>query len=396
MPKNRDLEDHFTILEGRCHLFRRENSSYWWCGFHHKGKYLRVSTKEKNRSAAEVTARNWYLKTQGEIAVGKLANPAHTFEKVSKLALSHYEGLVKREIRSPVTLEGIKSILDSRVMPYFKKMLVADIDNTTWHKYKEHILTEYPNARRGTLHQYKNAIRVVLNEAYRRGMIQQMPIFKDEYKTRKVEQARPWFDANEYKTLHTTILAHAKRLEKLDKLQYQHAMELYDYVLFATNTGMRVGELNNMRFRDVQIVIEKLTEKEILIISNIKGKRGSGTCQSYYGAVPAFRRRIEMRKIKYPQKSDEKVFLVHHRAMFNNILERKKLKFSKTNPPAKRDFVSLRATYICFRLLNGVPVYEIANNCRTSVAVIESSYARYLGGRLMPNINRTAQEGWDY
>jgi integrase len=396
MPKSNDQEQHFTILEGRCHLFRRENSSYWWCGFHHKGKYFRASTKEKNRSAAEVVARNWYLKKQGEIAVGKVSNPAHTFEKVQKLALEHYEGLVKREIRSPVTLEGIKSILTSRVTPYFKKMLVEDIDNTTWHKYKEHILKEYPGAKRGTLHQYKNAIRVVLNEAYRRGIIKQMPIFKDEYKTRRVEQARPWFNTSEYKSLHSSILSHAKRLEKIDKLQYQHAMELYDYVLFGTNTGMRVGELNNMRFCDVQIVTEKLTGKDILIISNIKGKRGSGTCQSYYGAVPAFLRRIDMRGIKDYKKSEEKVFLVHHRAMFNKILEKKKLKFSRTNPPARRDFVSLRATYICFRLLNGVPVYEIANNCRTSVAVIESSYARYLGGRLMPNINKTAQEGWDY
>ncbi len=88
--------------------------------------------------------------------------------------------------------------------------------------------------------------------------------------------------------------------------------------------------------------------------------------------------------------------MIHHRAMFNVILKKTKLKTTKTNPPIKRDFVSLRATYICFRLLNGVPIYEIANNCRTSVEMIEQSYAKHLGGRLMPNINRVAQKGWDY
>lgn len=396
MPKSKASEEHFTILDGKCHLYRRNNSPFWWCGFHHKGKYLRASTKEVDHSAAEVVARNWFFQKQGEIASGKISNPSHTFERVTKGALEHYEQLVERGIRSPVTLEGIKSILSSRVTPYFKKMLVAEIDNTTWHAYKEHILEQYPTATRGTLHQYKNAIRVVLNEAFRKGLIKQMPVFKDEYKTRKIEQARPWFNSSEYTKLHNAILAHANRLKKIDKLQYRNAMELYDYVIFATNTGMRVGELNNMKFSDIQVVKEKLTGKEILIISNIKGKRGSGTCQSYYGAVPAFMRRVQMRGIDKPAKCDEKVFLIHHRAMFNNILESKKLKVSKTSPPAKRDFVSLRATYICFRLLNGVPVYEIANNCRTSVAVIESSYARYLGGRLMPNINRTAQPGWDY
>jgi hypothetical protein len=84
--------------------------------------------------------------------------------------------------------------------------------------------------------------------------------------------------------------------------------------------------------------------------------------------------------------------------MFNNILEAKNLKYTNTNPRIKRDFVSLRATYICFRLLNEVPIYEIANNCRTSVQMIEDHYAKRLGGQLMPNINRvaTAREGWDF
>ena len=180
-------------------------------------------------------------------------------------------------------------------------------------------------------------------------------------------------------------------------------------MIIATNTGMRVGELQNMKFSDVEIVKEKMTDKEVLVIRNIKGKRGSGVCQSYYGAVPAFRRRMKARGIsdinghansvrskrsKLNGLLDEKVFLIHHRTMFNNILEKAGLKYSDSNPPARRDFVSLRATYICFRLLNGVPVYEIANNCRTSVAIIESNYARHLGGQLMRNINRT--EGWDY
>jgi hypothetical protein len=82
--------------------------------------------------------------------------------------------------------------------------------------------------------------------------------------------------------------------------------------------------------------------------------------------------------------------------MFNVILEKLGLKFTNDNPPAKRDFVSLRATYICFRLLSGVPVYEVATNCRTSVEMIEKSYARLLSGRMMQNINRTTTiQSWE-
>ena len=279
-------------------------------------------------------------------------------------------------------------------MPYFKDKPVTSIDNAMWHAYKADILEKYPLATRGTLHQYKNALRVVLNEAYRSGVLKEVPIFKDEYKSRKIESARPWFSEAEYSKLHQAIMAHARKLKKIDKRQHANALELHDYVIFGVNTGMRVGELNNVRFCDVQVKTEKLSGKEILIISNIKGKRGTGTCQSYYGAVPAFKRLVERRGIEKPQASTEKLFLTHHRVMFNVILNKTDLKIAKTNPPSKRDFVSLRATYICFRLLNGVPVYEVANNCRTSVAMIEQSYAKYLGGSLMQNINKTSIDGW--
>jgi hypothetical protein len=120
------------------------------------------------------------------------------------------------------------------------------------------------------------------------------------------------------------------------------------------------------------------------------------SCQSFYGAVAPFRRILERRGITEPSKCDENLFLIHHRVMFNEILKKKNLKVTKSKPPLKRDFVSLRSTYICFRLLNGVPIYEIANNCRTSVAVIQEHYAKPLGGVLMKNINRTNIEGWDY
>lgn len=387
-----------TILDGVVHVFMRDGSPYWWAGFHFKGKYHRTSTKQTKSDAADAVAQQWYFQKQTEIANGQISTAKHAFDKLATEALQNYKtNFVDRGIRSQKTYDGIESVMTSRVVKYFKKMPVTAIDNTVWHQFKEQMILEYPEIKRGTLHQYKNAVRVVLNYAYKKGLIKALPVFKDEYSTKRIEAPRPWFNSTEYRTLHASILAHAKRLKQIDRRQHEHAMELYDYVIFATNTGMRVGELKNCKVSDVKIVTEQLTGKEILIISNIKGKRGAGTCQSYYGAVEAYRRIIERRQIKKPSECDEPLFLIHHRVMFNNILEKKNLKMSKTKPPARRDFVSLRATYICFRLLNGVPIYEIANNCRTSVAVIQESYASHLGGQMLKNINRTNNlEGWDY
>ncbi len=390
--------EKITILDDKVHVFMRDGSPFWWCGFHFKGKYIRTSTKQKHLEAAKAFAKDWYFSKQTEIASGEIASPKHEFGKLAEEALANYKTMfVDRGQRSLKTYEGIEGILNSRVKDYFKKVAVQNIDNTAWHKYKEDMVALYPNIKRGTLHQYKNAIRMVLNYAYRQGILKQLPQFKDEYDTTKNTATRAWFTKDEYSKLHNSIRKHADYLETRDKLQHQHARELYDYVIFGTNTGMRVGELNACRFCDVRIVVEKLTDKKILVISNIKGKRGVGNCQSFYGAVDAFLRIVKRRGLTLAQakESTEKLFLVHHRVMFNNILKEKKLKMTNTNPPTKRDFVSLRSTYICFRLLHGAPIYEIANNCRTSVKMIQDHYAKHLGGQLMRNINRIKFDSWE-
>ena len=386
-----------TILDGKVHVFMRDGSPFWWGGFHFKGKYLRTSTKQKNLDSAKTVAQQWYFQKQTEIASGEIISSKHKFGKLADEALANYKKTyVERGVRSQKTYDGIEGIMKSRVYDYFEKTPIQAIDNTLWHKYKDDMITKYPQIKRGTLHQYKNAIRVVLNYAYKMGYIKELPIFKDEYTTQKTTNSRPWFNSNEYKTLHRSIDAYAKQVKKVDSRKYAYALELYDFVIFATNTGMRIGELRNCKISDVKIVKEKLTQKEILIISNIDGKRGKGTCQSYYGAVKPFKEILKRRQITNASKCDEKLFLIHHRVMFNTILKLKGLKINNTKPPQKRDFVSLRSTYICFRLLNGVPIYEIANNCRTSVAVIQEHYAKQLGGSLLKNINRTNIQGWDY
>ena len=154
--------EKYSMHDGKCHLFQRERSPYWWCGLHHQGKYIRTSTKTTNKSEAERFASKWYFKKLNEIDSGEIINEKITFEKVKNQALIHYKGLVDRNVRSGVTLEGIESILRSRVAPYFDKINIKKIDNTTWHEFKEDILAKYPQSKRGTLHQYKNAIQTTL------------------------------------------------------------------------------------------------------------------------------------------------------------------------------------------------------------------------------------------
>jgi integrase len=152
--------------------------------------------------------------------------------------------------------------------------------------------------------------------------------------------------------------------------------ELHDYVLFMVNTGLRPDEARRLEFRDVEIVEDRSTGETILEIS-VRGKRGVGYCKSMPGAVLPFerlRKRFEERQGTV-QPTDT-LFTANHRELLNAILDEEKLKFDREGN--RRTAYSLRHTYICFRLMEGADIYQIAKNCRTSVEMIEKFYAVHI------------------
>src|SRR6201999_3558798 len=65
-----------------------------------------------------------------------------------------------------------------------------------------------------------------------------------------------------------------------------------------------------------------------------------------------------------------------HHELFNIILGEENLKSDREGQT--RTAYSLRHTYICFRLMEGADIYQIAKNCRTSVEIIEKYYASHI------------------
>jgi len=118
----------------------------------------------------------------------------------------------------------------------------------------------------------------------------------------------------------------------------------------------------------------------------VRGKRGVGFCKSTTGAVTPYQRLKEREKPEYidkekgKPKTTDKVFPKSHRQLLNNILEEEGLKFDREGQP--RTAYSLRHTYICFRLMEGADIYQIAKNCRTSVEMIEKYYASHIKNNL--------------
>ena len=50
-----------SLMDGRLHVYRRENSRFWQCSTYLNGRNHRETTKETNLSAAKEFARDWYM-----------------------------------------------------------------------------------------------------------------------------------------------------------------------------------------------------------------------------------------------------------------------------------------------------------------------------------------------
>ena len=56
--------EKLTVLDGKLHIYKRPRSSFWQCGFHHYGNYLRTSTKLTELPDAIEKAKQWYYEKQ--------------------------------------------------------------------------------------------------------------------------------------------------------------------------------------------------------------------------------------------------------------------------------------------------------------------------------------------
>jgi integrase len=217
-------------------------------------------------------------------------------------------------------------------------------------------------------------IRQVFNTALRQRLIDHMPDMSRPYQQSGKVKPRAWFSQEEYRKLYE---ATRRRAEVPLKKRWKWTCEqLHDYVLFMANTGLRPDEANRLEYRDVAIVDDDATGERILEIEVHRGKRGFGYCKSTAQAVRPFERLVERNK---PRPAD-KVFPTSNHMLFNNILDELELKFDRLGQ--RRTAYSLRHTYICFRLMEGADIYQIAKNCRTSVKMIEDFYASHIKNRL--------------
>ena len=367
--------EHHELMGGKLHVYRREGSDNWQCSTYLAGKNWRVSTKEDSLSRAKDFAEDWYLELRGKSRAGVL-KVGRTFKEAAKQFLHEYEVITDGE-RSPDYVKLLEHKLNYHLIPFFGNKVLSDITPGAIQEYRIHRATSKKNEETGafikparsTVHHEMIALRHVLKTANRHGWLSYLPDFSAPYKKASKVSHRAWFSPEQYKELYK---ATRERAQNPKNLRWKKECEdFHDYILFMVNTGLRPDEASRLEFRDIAIVTDKAMGERILEIE-VRGKRGVGYCKSMPGAVLPFER-IQKRR---PHKPTDLVFGKVKRELLNTILNELDLKFDRDGNP--RTAYSLRHTYICFRLMEGADIYQIAKNCRTSVEMIEKFYARHI------------------
>jgi integrase len=367
---------HHVLMGGKLHVYKRENSQCWQCSTYLAGRNRRVSTKEESLEHAKDFAQDWYLELHGKLRRGEVIKEK-TFRQAAEQFYREFQ-LITEGRRSPIYVDGHGRRLRLHLVPFFGNMGLSQISAGSLQEYRMHrreqgIEEDGKTPARSTLHQEIVCLRQVLKTAIRQGWLSHLPDLSEPFRSSSKISHRAWFSPEEYKTLYE---ATRRRTLNPKRNRYRWEYEqLHDYVLFMANTGLRPDEAARLEYRDIKVVRDGAPIETILEIE-VRGKRGVGYCKSTTGAVRPFQRLLKRNK---PVPTD-RLFPKTHRDLFNIILDEEKLKFDREGN--RRTAYSLRHTYVCFRLMEGADIYQIAKNCRTSVEMIEKYYASHLKNSL--------------
>jgi integrase len=402
------MSTRHSILGGKVQLFQRPRSPYWQSTATVGGVQHMKSTGQESLNLAKDVAEDWYLNLKGVerwgggLARTKKRQDGTLFRDAASAFLEEFETLTGGE-RSPKYVGVLRSKIDKYLVPFFDEKYVDEIDDDMVVAYrierakaKDKDGNPKPPART-TIHHEIIALRHVLKTCKRKRWIKALPDLSAPYRASGKIAHRAWFSLEEYRQLRNATQRRARRPPHA-KWKWE-CEQFHDYVLFMSNTGLRPDEAARLEFRDVVIVDDDATGERILEI-DVRGKRGVGFCKSMPGAVRPFERlRDREREVaeKLPSAPAERkglsrggtkkvrkakpgrtdlIFGRTQRELMNAVLDELGLKFDREGQ--RRTSYSLRHTYICFRLMEGADIYQIAKNCRTSVEMIEKYYASHI------------------
>lgn len=204
---------------------------------------------------------------------------------------------------------------------------------------------------------------------------------------------RPHFTRQEYNRLIIALRKSMNDARKNRPQSFRYRFYLYYYVLVLANSGVRIGELRQLRWRDKEKAPSELNKDGICLW--VRGKTSKRqvipqpNTKSYLDRIFDFR----TKELGEQPEEDEIVFchrtgvaVDSYKKGFTTLLEANSLRTDIEGN--NHTLYSLRHTYATLRLEEGAPHYLIAQNMGTSVQMLEKHYAKLTMASVADQITR--------
>lgn len=379
-------------LDGALVLFRR--SGIWQARIHlGRGKYVGKSLKTSNTEKATQLGEEYWHDTRYELSKGlpvrKRTLNALLDEYIEFRERDHKMGETGRSGTSvKYTSEGMLRQVQ-RVQHFWRayagKRLIDSIDKKAlsdyvpWRKAYYHGKTDLHHSVRlnptdKTLQWEMMFGKMVLRYAKDRGYLGDKPVPSYSFKltTRRI---RPDFTIGDFGQLKDALASWRDAANSEPRKAARQL--LHDYVLTLALSGIRVGEANALKIRDVQEIKDDLGRGNIQF--SVRGKTGARTVVPHIDVKEVVANLLARRP---DHKPDDWLFAMPDgskveslRDQFDKLLEVSKLTFNASG--AKHSLYSLRHFYAVRSIARDIDIYTIARNMGTSVQMIEQYYGRH-------------------
>ena len=184
-------------------IYKSEASPFWWVRYYAANKIFRRSTKTTDKRVAFEFAKKFYDDINFQTHQGTIRGKEDNFEVCARAVIEQQEYQVKRNEMSAEMAQADKYRLEKEVLPFFRLLSVKDIDFFKLQAFMNKLTDDKLHG--STISNYMGLVSKTLKFAHRKGLISALPQIP---KPEKVDSARGWFTANEYRLLR----GRAKRL----------------------------------------------------------------------------------------------------------------------------------------------------------------------------------------
>ena len=371
-------------------IYQMAASPFWYVRMYEDGKIFRRSTKTVHKIEAVKFAKNYF----GQVQLLKMnmlpVSRDSSFEFVARSLIQENKVRHTRGEISKTKLVYDEARLENDLLPEFGKMRLADINYSHMSAYLARLGAKPRKLDSNSQKIHLSHLKTVFKHGHRLGAITSPPAFPT-LKTK--DETRPWLNSDEYKLLLNkargsigkTIRVEGKKNDQARNITI--TQELYDMILFMTNTFIRPTDIRVLQHKHVVIVRR---DETYLRLTHPRTKGHSNAMISLEKAVEVYEGILQRQKDEGFGKPDDYVFqpqcgekqrpyaLRTMQRQFDQLLILANLK--KDEHDVSRTLYSLRHTSIMLRLLNAknLDTLTLARNARTSVEMIDRFYAKPL------------------